>query len=53
VPWNGPYYRRLGFREVPPAEETPGLRRVRAHEAAIGLDRWPRLCMRRDLRDLT
>jgi hypothetical protein len=53
VPWNGPYYRRLGFREVPPAEETPGLRRVRAHEAAIGLDRWPRLCMRRDLHDLT
>jgi hypothetical protein len=53
VPWNGPYYRRLGFREVAPAEETLGLRRVRAHEAAIGLDRWPRLCMRRDLRDLT
>lgn len=50
VPWNAPYYRRLGFRDVPVAEETPGLRAIRAHEASLGLDRWPRLCMLRPLK---
>ncbi|MEU1983887.1 GNAT family N-acetyltransferase [Nocardia sp. NPDC019395] len=45
VPWNGPYYERLGFRYLDPAEETPGLRAVRSAEAAHGLDRWPRACM--------
>jgi GNAT superfamily N-acetyltransferase len=49
VPWNGPYYARCGFRALGPAEETPGLRAIRAHEAALALDRWPRTCMRRDL----
>ncbi|QSB16544.1 GNAT family N-acetyltransferase [Natronosporangium hydrolyticum] len=46
VPWNGPYYRRCGFREVPVEELTPGLREVRRREAAHGLDRWPRVVMR-------
>jgi GNAT superfamily N-acetyltransferase len=49
VPWNGPYYERCGFRILRDAEITPGLREVRAHEIALGLDRWPRICMRRDL----
>ena len=49
VPWNGPYYERCGFRPLDPAEETPGLRTIRAAEIAHGLDRWPRLCMRREL----
>ncbi len=49
VPWNGPYYRRLGFRPLEPAELTPGLRALREHEAARGLDRWPRECLRLDL----
>ncbi|MFH8294386.1 GNAT family N-acetyltransferase [Streptomyces sp. NPDC018059] len=49
VPWNAPYYARIGFRPLTEAELTPGLRRVRAHEAGLGLDRWPRLCMRRAL----
>jgi GNAT superfamily N-acetyltransferase len=49
VPWNGPYYAKLGFRTVPEAELTEGLRRIRAAEAAHGLDRWPRAVMRRDL----
>jgi GNAT superfamily N-acetyltransferase len=49
VPWNGPYYERLGFRHVGADEETPGLRALRAHERAVGLDAWPRGCMRRDL----
>jgi GNAT superfamily N-acetyltransferase len=50
VPWNGPYYERLGFRYLTAAEETPGLRAIRAHERAAGLDAWPRACMRRALR---
>jgi GNAT superfamily N-acetyltransferase len=49
VPWNAPYYARLGFRVLDGAELTPGLREIRRHEAEHGLDRWPRVCMRRDL----
>jgi GNAT superfamily N-acetyltransferase len=49
VPWNGPYYERLGFRYVDPAEETPGLRAIRAHERSRGLDAWPRASMIRVL----
>ncbi|WP_371663456.1 GNAT family N-acetyltransferase [Streptomyces sp. NBC_00280] len=47
VPWNAPYYARLGFRTLDEAELTPGLRKIRATEAEHGLDRWPRVCMRR------
>lgn len=47
VPWNAPYYERLGFERVPDDELTPGLRAIRAEEAAHGLDRWPRVTMRR------
>jgi DNA-binding transcriptional MerR regulator/GNAT superfamily N-acetyltransferase len=49
VPWNAPYYERCGFRCLDEAELTPGLRKIREREAAHGLDRWPRVCMRRDL----
>ncbi|MFD6969852.1 GNAT family N-acetyltransferase [Streptomyces sp. NPDC059949] len=49
VPWNAPYYARCGFRLLDDAGLTPGLREIRAQEAAHGLDRWPRACMRRDL----
>ncbi|GAA2348437.1 GNAT family N-acetyltransferase [Saccharopolyspora halophila] len=49
VPWNGPYYERLGFRYLRPAEETPGLRKIRADEVAYGLDRSPRACMRKEV----
>lgn len=45
VPWNGPWYERLGFRYLTPDEETPGLRAIREHERAAGLDAWPRACM--------
>lgn len=48
VPWNAPYYERIGFRTLADAELTPGLRGIRAQEAALGLDRWPRVCMRRE-----
>ena len=49
VPWNGPYYARRGFQVLDDAEITPGLRAIRQREAAHGMDRWPRVCMRRDL----
>jgi GNAT superfamily N-acetyltransferase len=49
VPWNAPYYRRCGFVAVDDTALTSGLRSIRAHEAARGLDRWPRVCMRREL----
>ena len=45
VPWNAPYYERLGFAPIEPDQESPGLRAIRAEERARGLDRWPRLCM--------
>ncbi|MGP4990230.1 GNAT family N-acetyltransferase, partial [Glutamicibacter ardleyensis] len=46
VPWNAPYYARLGFDIVPTSQLSPGLRRIREHEASIGLDQWPRVAMR-------
>jgi ribosomal protein S18 acetylase RimI-like enzyme len=49
VAWNAPYYLRCGFEVMDDAAITAGLRAVRDHEAAAGLDRWPRVCMRREL----
>ncbi|MFF2653515.1 GNAT family N-acetyltransferase [Streptomyces sp. NPDC058045] len=50
VPWNAPYYARsCGFRLLDEDGLTPGLREIREREAAHGLDRWPRACMRRAL----
>lgn len=45
VPWNGPYYERLGYRMILPADVTPGLAAIRKEEAHRGLDRWVRICM--------
>ena len=42
VPWNGPYYQRLGFRYLNDEEISEGLRAIREEEAASGLDKWPR-----------
>ena len=41
--------RQARFRILDDAEVTPGLRAIRRREAEIGLDRWPRVCMRRDV----
>lgn len=38
VPWNGPFYRGLGFTELTEAELTPGLLELRQAEQEIGLD---------------
>lgn len=47
VPWNAPYYTRLGFSVLADDDLGPGLQDVRAHEAERGLDRWPRIVMSR------
>src|SRR5690606_27251835 len=47
VPWNAPYYQRLGFTLMTAEEIGPGLAAVREQEIALGLDRWPRGCLRR------
>ncbi|MFD4142742.1 GNAT family N-acetyltransferase [Streptomyces sp. NPDC058572] len=49
VPWNAPYYARCGFLSVDDGMLAPGLREIRERERAHGLDRWPRVCMRRAL----
>lgn len=45
VPWNAPYYFRLGFRELPEAGWTPELRAVVDRETAHGLDPAARVVM--------
>jgi hypothetical protein len=38
VPWNAPYYERLGWRRLGQSDLTPGLAAIREHETARGLD---------------
>jgi GNAT superfamily N-acetyltransferase len=49
VPWNAPFYQRLGFHVLPPAEWTPLLRARVAEETAHGLPTTLRVVMRYDL----
>ena len=49
VPWNGPYYARLGFRTLDLATLSPGLQAVRQGEAEAGLPMAHRICMQLDL----
>jgi GNAT superfamily N-acetyltransferase len=46
VPWNGPFYRKRGFRDLLPSEWTPGMRRIREREARHGLSIAARVFMR-------
>jgi len=47
VPWNMPFYARLGFEEIPAAEIPPELAAVVRDEEAHGLDPALRTVMRR------
>lgn len=48
VPWNGPYYARLGYRVIAADLIGPELAAEIAHEASFpGLDRSPRCAMRK------
>ncbi|GAA1850051.1 GNAT family N-acetyltransferase [Asanoa iriomotensis] len=49
VPWNASYYERCGFRTLDDYELTPDLTAIRNREADHGLDRWPRVTMRRQM----
>ena len=49
VPWNGPYYARLGFRTLGEDELSAALREILAEEKALGLDVTRRIAMRLDL----
>ena len=49
VPWNGPYYRRLGFVELDGATFGPQLAAIRAREQANGLELLPRCAMGKGL----
>jgi len=49
VPWNAPYYQRLGFEAIPPDQVTRELRELAAAELEYFQHRWPRVAMRRAL----
>jgi predicted N-acetyltransferase YhbS len=49
VPWNAPYYRRLGFRDIEEADLDAALIARRDAHIARGLDESKRVFMRRDL----
>lgn len=46
IPWNAPFYRRLGFEELPRSQWDARLRERVAEEAEAGLDPDARLVMR-------
>jgi GNAT superfamily N-acetyltransferase len=50
VRWNAPYYERLGFKTVPEHELSAGLQEIVRREHQHGLDAWPRVVMRRQLK---
>ena len=50
VPWNAPYYRRLGFAVLASADQGPQLRALVAREAATIPGGAPRVAMRRAVR---
>ncbi len=45
VPWNAPYYERIGFRRLRESEWGPELARIRWDERERGLDDSPRTAM--------
>lgn len=48
VPWNAPFYQRLGFSTL--SDLSPGLEAIREHEREIGDDAFgPRIAMRKEL----
>ena len=47
VPWNAPYYRRIGFEELSEQHLGPKVAEVLAQERATDLGRWTRIAMTR------
>lgn len=51
IPWNGPYYARLGFRVLPDDRCGPQLAATRERERLAGIDVAPRVAMHLALSD--
>ncbi len=49
VPWNAPYYRRLGFREITGGRLTAAMMAIRREHISWGLDETARVFMERPL----
>lgn len=49
VPWNAPYYRRLGFLDIDDKKLAPDLLEIRREHLARGLDETARVFMQRPL----
>lgn len=49
LPFNGPFYGKLGFKEFVPDDAWPELCAIREKEKRSGLDILPRIAMRLDL----
>lgn len=49
VPWNAPYYERLGFLDLDESEWPAGLAEKVEAEKQRGLHAWPRVVMTRDI----
>lgn len=49
VPWNRPWYERLGFAGFEPGDDDSELLEIIAEEKAAGIWQAPRLAMRKDL----
>lgn len=45
IPWNAPYYSRLGFEFIPDEKISPALQAIRSAEAEWGLPVGDRCCM--------
>ncbi len=50
VPWNAPYYRRLGFTDIADAALSPALVQIRQEHIERGLDETRRVFMRKPLK---
>ena len=49
VPWNAPYYERLGFTPLPEHAWPDGLHEIVREEIQHGLAAWPRVVMKKDI----
>ena len=47
IPWNAPFYFRMGFKVLPARSWSVALHRLRAHEGEMGLDLDRRVIMQR------
>ncbi|MEM7654452.1 MAG: GNAT family N-acetyltransferase, partial [Pseudomonadota bacterium] len=52
IPFNAPFYEKLGFVRIDPGTDWPELAAIRREEQASGMELVPRVAMVRDLRRL-